>query len=473
MWCNRSCAFLTVATVGAVLAILGGVLIPVGNNTIEKKIKKESVIEKGTVAYENWLVPGSPVYRQFWFFDVQNPEEVMENGSAPILQQKGPYTYRMRYLPKENITEHHDNILSYLQPNIIRFQPDMSIGSENDTITTVNLAVVAAPALFKTGLIQALMDIWMRSSKSRLLQTRSVKELLWGYDDPFLKSVPSGRVKSFVGIFYPYNETFDGGPFQIYSGKDDLSKKGTIFTYNNSRTVQYWKSYCSMVNGTDAASFHPFVNKSEVLQFFSSDICRSIFARFESEQTVKGIPLYRFVIPPSAFASPAVNPDNVCFCIDKSISQNCTLGGIMDISSCKAGRPVYITLPHFLHASKEFFQFVEGLKPDVEEHKTFLDIEPLTGFTLHFAKRLQINILVKPNLKITALKKVKHHFIFPILWLNETAIIGDEKAEAFRSKVTNKIKLLYYLQLVLIITGSVLFLGFLIAFFVCRGKSPK
>ncbi|XP_015679505.1 platelet glycoprotein 4 [Protobothrops mucrosquamatus] len=472
MWCNQSCAFLTVATVGALLAILGGVLIPVGNNIMEKKIKKESVIEKGTTAYQNWVIPGSPIYRQFWFFDVQNPEDVMANGSAPILQQKGPYTYRMRYLPKENITEHYNNTLSYFQPNIIRFQPDMSVGPENDTVTTVNLAVVAAPVLYKTGLIQALMDIWMKSSKSRFLQTRSVKELLWGYDDPFLKSIPVKKVKPFVGVFYPYNETFDG-PYQIYSGKDDLSKKGIIFSFNNSRTVSYWKSYCSMVNGTDAASFHPFVNKSDVLQFFSSDICRSIFATFESEQTVKDIPIYRFVIPPSAFASPATNPDNVCFCTDRTISQNCTLGGIMDISSCKAGRPVYITLPHFLHASKEFFQYVEGLKPDVDEHKTFLDVEPITGFTLHFAKRLQINILVRPNLKITALKKIKQDFIFPILWLNETAIIGDEKAEAFRSKVINKIKLMHYLQLTLIIIGSVMFLGFLIAFFVCRGKSPK
>uniref|UniRef100_A0A8C5WSH4 Platelet glycoprotein 4 n=1 Tax=Laticauda laticaudata TaxID=8630 RepID=A0A8C5WSH4_LATLA len=133
---------------------------------------------------------------------------------------------------------------------------------------------------------------------------------------------------------------------------------------------------------------------------------RSISAKFESEQIVKDIPLYRFVIPPSAFASPVTNPDNVCFCTDISISKNCTLGGMLDISSCKAGKPVYISLPHFLHASKEFFQYVKGLKPDQEEHKTFLDVEPITGFTLHFAKRLQINLLVKPNPKITKKNKI-------------------------------------------------------------------
>ncbi|XP_013930711.1 PREDICTED: platelet glycoprotein 4-like [Thamnophis sirtalis] len=92
---------------------------------------------------------------------------------------------------------------------------------------------------------------------------------------------------------------------------------------------------------------------------------------------------------------------------------------------------------------------------------------------MQFAKKLQINILVKPNTKITALKQIKHHFIFPVLWLNETATITDEKAEVFRSKVTNKIKLLHFLQLALMVIGSVIFLGFLIAFFLCKGKSPK
>uniref|UniRef100_A0A8C5WRZ5 Platelet glycoprotein 4 n=1 Tax=Laticauda laticaudata TaxID=8630 RepID=A0A8C5WRZ5_LATLA len=85
MGCNRNCGLLMGTIIGAVLAILGGILIPVGNNLIEDSVKKEAVIENGTTAYENWVIPGSPIYRQFWFFDVQNPEEVMKNGSFNLL----------------------------------------------------------------------------------------------------------------------------------------------------------------------------------------------------------------------------------------------------------------------------------------------------------------------------------------------------------------------------------------------------
>ncbi|XP_028602946.2 platelet glycoprotein 4 [Podarcis muralis] len=467
-----NCGLLSGAVIGAILAILGGALIPLGNYFVEKTVKKETVLENGTIAYENWLVPGSPVYRQFWFFDVQNPKEVMENGSHPILKQKGPYTYRVRYLPKENITQHNDSTVSFYQPNIALFQPDLSVGPENDTFTIVNLAVVAAPALYQSGFIQALLDIWVKSSKSQFLQNRTVKEILWGYEDPFLKKIPLPGVERVVGVFLPYNETLDG-LYRIHNGKNDTSKTALIETYKEKTTLPYWPGGCAMINGTDGASFPPFVQKTARLDLFSSDICRSIYSNFDSEQTVKDIPLYRFIVPPGAFASPLVNPDNICFCTEKEISLNCTLAGALDISSCKQGKPVYVTLPHFLYASEEIAQGVEGLHPNPPEHMTFLDVEPTTGFTLQFAKRLQINLLVRPSTKITVLKKIKLPFLFPILWLNETAIIDDKKAEFFREKVTNKIKLLHLLEAVLIIAGSVMFLGFLVSFLVCRAQKSK
>ena len=42
------------------------------------------------------------------------------------------------------------------------------------------------------------------------------------------------------------------------------------------------------------------------------------------------------------------------------------------------GRPVYISLPHFLHASDSILHDVEGLSPNEEEHATFLDVEPVS-----------------------------------------------------------------------------------------------
>ncbi|PNJ58369.1 CD36 isoform 12 [Pongo abelii] len=412
MGCDRNCGLIAGAVIGAILAVFGGILMPVGDLLIQKTIKKQVVLEEGTIAFKNWVKTGTEVYRQFWIFDVQNPQEVMMNSSNIQVKQRGPYTYRVRFLAKENVTQDpEDNTVSFLQPNGAIFEPSLSVGTEADNFTVLNLAVA-------------------------------------------------------------YNNTADG-VYKVFNGKDNINKVAIIDTYKGKRNLSYWESYCDMINGTDAASFPPFVEKSQVLQFFSSDICRSIYAVFESDVNLKGIPVYRFVLPSKAFASPVQNPDNYCFCTEKIISKNCTSYGVLDISKCKEGRPVYISLPHFLYASPDVSEPIDGLNPNEEEHRTYLDIEPITGFTLQFAKRLQVNLLVKPSKKIQVLKNLKRNYIVPILWLNETGTIGDEKANMFRSQVTGKINLLGLIEMILLSVGVVMFVAFMISYCACRSKTIK
>uniref|UniRef100_A0A8C6F5Q9 Platelet glycoprotein 4 n=1 Tax=Monodon monoceros TaxID=40151 RepID=A0A8C6F5Q9_MONMO len=430
MGCDRNCGLIAGAVIGAVLAVFGGILMPVGDMLIEKKIKKETVLEEGTLAFKNWVKTGTEVYRQFWIFDVQNPEDVAVNSSKIKVKQRGPYTYRVRYLAKENIT--HDSkthTVSFLQPNGAIFEPSLSVGPENDTFTVLNLAVAAAPHLYPNVFIQGVLNSLIKKSKSSMFQKRTLKELLWGYKDPFLSLVPY-PITTTVGVFYPYNNTADG-VYKVFSGKDDISKVAIIDTYKGKK---------------------------------------SIYAVFGAEINLKGIPVYRFILPSLAFASPLRNPDNHCFCTEKIISKNCTSYGVLDIGKCKDGKPVYISLPHFLYASPEISQPIEGLSPNEEEHSTYLDVEPITGFTLRFAKRLQINILVKPARKIEALKGLKQNYFVPILWLNETGTIGDEKAEMFRSQVTGKINLLGLVEITLLSVGVVMFIVFMISYCARRSK---
>nr|BAE29735.1 unnamed protein product [Mus musculus] len=472
MGCDRNCGLIAGAVIGAVLAVFGGILMPVGDMLIEKTIKREVVLEEGTTAFKNWVKTGTTVYRQFWIFDVQNPDDVAKNSSKIKVKQRGPYTYRVRYLAKENITQDpEDHTVSFVQPNGAIFEPSLSVGTEDDNFTVLNLAVAAAPHIYQNSFVQVVLNSLIKKSKSSMFQTRSLKELLWGYKDPFLSLVPY-PISTTVGVFYPYNDTVDG-VYKVFNGKDNISKVAIIESYKGKRNLSYWPSYCDMINGTDAASFPPFVEKSRTLRFFSSDICRSIYAVFGSEIDLKGIPVYRFVLPANAFASPLQNPDNHCFCTEKVISNNCTSYGVLDIGKCKEGKPVYISLPHFLHASPDVSEPIEGLHPNEDEHRTYLDVKPITGFTLQFAKRLQVNILVKPARKIEALKNLKRPYIVPILWLNETGTIGDEKAEMFKTQVTGKIKLLGMVEMALLGIGVVMFVAFMISYCACKSKNGK
>ncbi|KAI2665328.1 Platelet glycoprotein 4 [Labeo rohita] len=432
--CDLKCGLITGTVVGALIAVLGVILIPVGDMFIENTVHKETVLENGTLAFDTWTSVDIPIYRQFWLFNVQNPDEVLQQGAKPVLVQKGPYTYRTRFIPKRNITFNDNYTVSFLLPAGAIFQPSLSVGSEEDTFTSLNLAVAGVYSL----LDHKLANLLIQRSNSSLFQNRTVKELLWGYKDPML------------GSTLGYNDTIDG-PYTVFTGKDDINKVATI---------ERWQ---------DGSSFHPFLDKKDPLFFFSSDICRSISGVYEATVNLKGIDVYRYMLPPEALASPVENPDNMCYCTNSELTKNCTMAGLLDLTACR-GTPVFISLPHFLYASSDIQEAVIGMNPSLEEHTIFLDVEPITGFTLRFAKRLQLNMLYGPSDSITILNKIKENTIFPILWVNETAVLDDETADMFKSELIARMDLLEGFQIGLIVVGLVLFISCLIGLIVVCNK---
>ncbi|CAB1420942.1 unnamed protein product [Pleuronectes platessa] len=462
--CNKEQGLIAGAVIGAVVAILGGILFPVGDSIIKGTVDKESVIEPGTTAYDTWTSTGPPVYRQFWFFDVKNPLEVVQNGAKPEVMEKGPYTYRTRIYPRANITFNPNQTVSFLLPLNAVFEPAMSVGPEEDYVTSINLGVAGAYSLFPKGLHLFLNNL-IKSSNSSLFQYRTVKELLWGYTDPMLKRT--------LGAFVPFNDTFDGF-YTVYSGKEDISRVGIIDMWKGERSLPFWNdTYCDMINGTDASAFPPFLDKKKPLYFFSSDICRSVSASYEQSIDLKGIKLYRYTLLASTLASPTVNPDNKCFCTNPTTTRNCTLAGVLDIAPCKDLTPIFISLPHFLHGSPYLREAVLGLNPSEEHHKTFLDVEPTTGFSMRFAKRIQVNMMYGPSKVITILNKVQDYTIFPLLWMNETGELDQATADMFKKELISRIDMLETIQQVLLGLGLAVFALCLIGYCVVRRQRSK
>ena len=61
------------------------------------------------------------------------------------------------------------------------------------------------------------------------------------------------------------------------------------------------------------------------------------------------------------------------------------------------GAPTYMSYPHFYLADEQRAMF-DGLEPVVEDHRTFLDVEPYTGMTLKIHTRIQVLSFGKENL---------------------------------------------------------------------------
>ena len=50
------------------------------------------VLTPSSELYEGWKDPDMPIYQNFYFFDIQNKDEVMQGGK-PRVREAGPYTY--------------------------------------------------------------------------------------------------------------------------------------------------------------------------------------------------------------------------------------------------------------------------------------------------------------------------------------------------------------------------------------------
>lgn len=55
---------------------------------------QEITLGKNSRVLEGWINPPPPVYMQYFFFNVTNPDEFLAGKEKPKVTQIGPYTYR-------------------------------------------------------------------------------------------------------------------------------------------------------------------------------------------------------------------------------------------------------------------------------------------------------------------------------------------------------------------------------------------
>uniref|UniRef100_A0A3P9KWZ4 Scavenger receptor class B, member 2c n=1 Tax=Oryzias latipes TaxID=8090 RepID=A0A3P9KWZ4_ORYLA len=466
----KTCCVYGTGVFSMLMLIVGIALVLSGvfPHLLQSFVETEVVLKNGTDAFEAWADPPAPIYMQFYFFNLTNPEEVLK-GERPAVVELGPYTYR-EYRPMEEVDflENGTKVAAVNTKTYI-FQLNMSRGPESDLIRTVNIPAVTVMEMFKDSTLEAnLISAYMRSSGEGLFSTHTVGELLWGYEDGLLKALKLFRpeLDDVFGLFYKTNASNDG-QYVFFTGQQSYEDFARVSTWNGESSLNWWTSKeCNMINGTNGASFHPVITKNELLRIFSSELCRSLYAVYEDDVSVKGIPGYRFILPSEVFANESVNPANAGFCVPAG---NCLGSGLLNVSACKQGAPIIMSSPHFYQADAKYVQSVFGMKPVKEHHETTIDVHPLTGFLLQAAKRLQINVYVEQIETFSQTGNVRT-LIFPVVYLNESVLIDDASVQKLHMVVVEK-NVLENIPFILIGLGILLGGIFMIA--MCRQKVPE
>ena len=134
------------------------------------------------------------VQTDFYLLNVTNLEAV-KAGSKPVLQQLGPYSYK-KHTVKQNIWFDSRGRVTFTRDEFYTELPSNSLfPSLDDVVTTVNIPLLGALAKAHSFFgrfvaLQLLLQVlasFHDPNVDGLFMKRTVRELLWGYEDPLLQ----------------------------------------------------------------------------------------------------------------------------------------------------------------------------------------------------------------------------------------------------------------------------------------------
>ncbi|XP_075731602.1 protein croquemort-like isoform X2 [Rhipicephalus microplus] len=426
--CGQRASRPDMALVKAAVGVLAGLFLALSGLAtyvffpaiFRTQVEMNLVLEPNSEIYSSWQRAPIPIYLKYYFFNMTNPDEIMAGTEKPRLQEVGPYTF-LETREKVNITWNSNGTVSYRQVKRYYFQPDMTKGSLDDVITTLNMPMISsaysvkfAPDEFFKDAVVGIFD----QMESKLLVSKSMRELLFeGYEDGILKfaksmdfPVPSER----FGWLHGKNDT-DDGEYTIFTGANGMDNYGEVDKFNGLNQTTAYHGYCNMINGTVGDMWPPLALESrDNITLFVSDFCRSIQMDFLGDVETRGVKLRRYFASPRMFNYSS--KESRCFCDD-----TCLPSGAINISACAQGSPVIITAPHYLHAHPIYQQGVKGIMPDPKQHQMYLDIEPKMGITVNAAAKFQVNVWIENIPDIPFFEDIHERRFYPVFWFENLA----------------------------------------------------
>ncbi|EDO26198.1 predicted protein, partial [Nematostella vectensis] len=239
------------------------------------------------------------------------------------------------------------------------FTPELSCSGcdpEADSVTTVNIAYAIMTEVAKgySRIVRVGIDALLKYEKEHLFMTRTVREVLWGYDDPLFAEF--SKLKDMFNLkFLPeisplitmeYNETYDGIS-TVNTGTKNMDRTLDWIAWKGQSSMGLWNSsYANMINGSDGTQFPPGSGPGDTLYFFSTNLCRSIYLKFDSAKKMKGIPVNRYTTPASLFKNYTEVSSNRDFCLGRCYPDG-ILAGSQDCTPSTVTSPIVISTPHF------------------------------------------------------------------------------------------------------------------------------
>jgi len=455
----------------AFLQVIFGVITLICNQTIfDNLLNSQLIVREGTNTFDAWKETPIPVYTKFYFYNMLNADDFQINHGKPILEERGPYTFR-EVEKKVNLVWHEDGTVSYHRKKYWYFEPSMSVGSLEDSIITLNLPMVGAVDYARGSFMMefGLSDMFS-TVEATLFINKTIGELLFdGYEDPVLeigasfdeeeKTLPMEK----FGWFYKRNgTTWADGELRMHTGLGDIEQLGKIISWNKETRTNAYKGKCGEVTGSADGLFAPgLLKKANSFDIWSTDTCRTLTFNKKEKTLVHGIEAVKFKLADDVFDNGTVCADNLCY-------ENNLPMGVQNVTQCKMKSPAFLSRPHFYMADSYYKdQFQIGIHPHPENHESFFLIEPHTSIPLQVQMALQLNVLIEKSEGMEYVFKDLPTIFFPVLWFESSAGLPQSMASALYALI-NIPTIMTVASIIGIIAGLI---GMAVVFHCVRKKS--
>lgn len=421
------------------LAIVGGLILSTVSllwpTILSTLMYKELKLSPGSKSFQHWEETPVPMYIDIYFHNWTNPEKILTE--KPMFMEMGPYRFYEKRT-KVNLTWNENGTVSYRQTRHWFFDAEHSNGSLQDNVTTVNMipVVMAHKVRFSSIREQKALSWGFTHLSYEVDIVKTVEELLFkGYSDSFLtilKFLPkySREVTDKFGWFYQRNgsSTADG-LFNMDTGSTNLDQVGKIRSWNYKNHTGYFQGKCGEVSGGSGEVFPPRLSPKDRVSLFSADLCRTINLDYEEDQELDGIKGLKFSGGTDLVDSGIVDPETSCY-----QNGDPTPLGVLNLTECRLGAPIFISYPHFYHADPKVQNHVGGMKPNKDLHSFDITVEPTLGVPIDIKARFQVNILLPQLESFLLFRDIPEKYYMPILWFDQRASLS--------APLSNEVKLM-------------------------------
>lgn len=412
-------------------AIVLGVLWPSMSSRI---LHEKLVLKPGSVNYQNWIKTPIPMFLEVYLFNWTNPEDLGKFPEVkPHFQEMGPYVFHEVH-ERKNLMWNTNNTVTFNQRRTWHFDPVLSNGSLDDTVTNLNVISLNVAYFMRNSnyFLKKAADVMVELDSTFLWRGKTVRELLFeGFEDPLLDLLKTlnGTIElpfSKFGWFVERNQSdsFDG-TFTMKTGADSLENTGMITLWNGASDTGMYKGKCGQVQGTSGELWPvSHTNKTNVT-IFASDVCRSLTLQYGEKISIHDVEGNKYVGDEQVFDNGVKYPEAACWCN----AEHCpdVQPGVFNASACKFGSPTFVSYPHFYLADKSYRDKIDGMSPNKTKHEFYLAMEPHTGIPLDVRAQLQINMLLQPISGFTMFEKVPKLMV-PMMWFTQRATLTPELA---------------------------------------------